>query len=281
MEREQWQDILLSPGNEDHIWELFHENSKLGQYHQAPADQEVLARMNELHESLPYEGYPVVDLPRSRTTLDINLGRAIINRVSALKMSPSPLTLEQLGTLLHYAYGVTRDNKGTKFPRAFRVVPSGGALYPLEVYFHSAHIVGLEAGLYHYNPSRNNLRLLQKGDANQRISEAMTQPNIPIALGASLIIFITAIFERSVFKYGERGYRFVLLEAGHVAQNINLVSHALGLGCLNIGGFFDRQIDDLLCLDGVTHSTVYLVVIGKNAEGEPLQTGSEKPEEGG
>jgi SagB-type dehydrogenase family enzyme len=84
-----------------------------------------------------------------------------------------------------------------------------------------------------------------------------------LALGASLIVFITAIFERSIFKYGDRGYRFVFLEAGHVGQNINLVTNALGLGCTNIGGFFDRQIDDFLGIDGVTHSTIYMMAIGK------------------
>jgi SagB-type dehydrogenase family enzyme len=87
-----------------------------------------------------------------------------------------------------------------------------------------------------------------------------------VGRNASLIIFITAIFERSVFKYGDRGYRFIFLEAGHVAQNINLVSNALGLGSVNIGGFFDREIDDFLDLDGVTHSTIYMIAIGKKAE---------------
>lgn len=82
-------------------------------------------------------------------------------------------------------------------------------------------------------------------------------------LGSSLLVFITAMFERSIFKYGDRGYRFVLLEAGHAAQNLNLVSNALGLGSLNIGGFFDREMDDFLGLDGITHSTIYMVAIGK------------------
>jgi SagB-type dehydrogenase family enzyme len=84
-----------------------------------------------------------------------------------------------------------------------------------------------------------------------------------------MIVFITAIFERSVFKYGNRGYRFVLLEAGHVAQNLNLATTALGLSCCNIGGFFDRDVDRFLGLDGIGHSTVYLVGIGGAADGSP------------
>lgn len=102
---------------------------------------------------------------------------------------------------------------------------------------------------------------MKPGDATQRLSEYLAQTNI--AFETSAIFFITALFDCSIFKYGDRGYRFVLLEAGHVAQNINLVATALELGCGNVGGFFDRQIDDWLGLDGVTHSTLYLVGIGK------------------
>lgn len=69
------------------------------------------------------------------------------------------------------------------------------------------------------------------------------------------MVFITALFARASFKYREQGYRFALLEAGQVAQNLNLVANALGLGTVNIGGFFDRDIDALLEIDGVVHST--------------------------
>ncbi len=120
------------------------------------------------------------------------------------------------------------------------------------------------AGLYHYNASKNQLRFLREGDQTSRISEAVAYPDLIV--GASVLIFITAIFERSVFKYGDRGYRFILLEAGHVAQNVNLVANALGLGCTNIGGFFDRQTDDFVGLDGVTHSTIYMIAIGNKVK---------------
>lgn len=260
MERERWQDILLPPGNEDQVWELFHENSKVGPYSRFLSDQDVQARMKELHESLPFEGYPLVDLPTPFTPLCLSLDQAIVRRTSTRNLIPSTLSLETLTTLLHYGYGITRDNIGTSFPRPFRVVPSGGALYPLELFFHGPHIEGLPAGLYHYNPTQHHLRRLREGDDTQQIAEAMVQPDL--ASGASLILFLTAIFERSVFKYDDRGYRFILLEAGHVAQNINLVSTALDLGCVNIGGYFDRQLDSLLGLDGVTHSTIYLIAIG-------------------
>ncbi len=267
-----WQEVLLPPGGDDYAWEIFHENSKLGKYEHslkigryghALANREIREEVSTFHESLPFEGYPCVELPATLTSLNLSLADAITTRVSSPNMAPIQLTLEEVATLLHYAYGVTRDSKETGFPRSFRTVPSGGALYPLEIFFHSAHIKGLQAGLYHYNSAKRNLQVLRQADETARIGEAMAQPNVNVPRGAALIVFITAIFERSIFKYGDRGYRFILLEAGHVAQNLNLVANALGLGSLNIGGFFDREIDEFLNLDGVTQSTIYMTAIGK------------------
>jgi SagB-type dehydrogenase family enzyme len=272
MPKDLWQEILLSSGNEDHVWELLHENSKLGKNTSGLTDQEVRIRMGEFHESLPFEGYPTVELAKSLDYLPISLDKALVDRRSIRDLSQCRLTLESLSTLLHYAYGVTRDNKDTTFPRPFRIVPSGGALYPLEIFFHSACIEGLRPGLYHYNSSKSHLCLLKEGDASQTISDALVRSDI--AHHASLFIFISAIFERSVFKYGDRGYRFIFLEAGHVAQNVNLVASALGLASVNIGGFYDRCVDDFLGLDGLTHSTIYMIAIGKETKAAS-QDGSE------
>lgn len=253
--------MLLGQKDEEPVWELFHENSKIDRYSTPLSDQEVLDRMKELHESLPFDGYPVVDLPRELPPLDIPLEKAIVSRSSERDMTPSPLDLAQVTALLHYAYGVTRTSESAPSVRPLRVVPSGGGLYPLEIFFHSVHVAGLLQGLYHYNPSKHHLTCLRERDETDRIAKGTTYPNL--TLNASLVIFITGVFERSTFKYGDRGYRFTLLEAGHIAQNINLVTQGLGLACVNIGGFFDRDIDNFLDLDGLLHSTIYMVAIGK------------------
>lgn len=262
MELESWERMRLSPGEEDLVWELFHENSKTDKFNLPKSSQAIVEAMQEMYESLPYDGYPKIKLPEL-VSLKSAFEDVLATRSTARSLRPSVLTLAQLGTLLHHSYGVTRDNSGTNFPRSFRVVPSGGALYPLEIFFHSMHVQGLSPGLYHYNPVNNFLSLLQEKDQTAKLSEALVQKSL--AYDTSLILFITAIFDRSTFKYGDRGYRFSLLEAGHVAQNISLVANALGLGCINIGGFYDRQIDELLNLDGLTHSTIYLAGIGKTA----------------
>ncbi len=263
-EKNLWENTLIPPGNEDQLWELFHENSKMGRFYLVMPREEVIKKIEALQESLPYEGYPVVDLPDACLPQDFSLDHAIRTRTSDRNLNPCVLNLTQISTLLYSAYGVTRDNKDTVFPRPFRVVPSGGALYPLELFFYSAHIEGHPPGLYHYNAAQHCLRQLETGDATQQFSKALVQPEL--ALGASLVIFITAVFERSVFKYGDRGYRFVFIESGHVGQNLNLVSNALGLASVNIGGFFDREIDDFLGIDGVTHSTIYMMAIGKKSD---------------
>ena len=259
-EQSLWEEIFMPGGNEERLWELFHENSKISRYTQTPSKEEVRSRMRKFHDSIPFEGYPRVNLSHSFAPLSLPLEKAITTRTSARNFSRCELTLEQIGTLFFYAYGVTRKNTDTSFPWPFRVVPSGGALYPLEIFFHTASLKGHPSGIYHYNAAEHCLRHLQDGDDTQRISLALVQPEL--AQGNSLIIFLTAIFERSTFKYGERGYRFILLEAGHVAQNLNLVANALGLGCVNIGGYRDREIDEYLDLDGITHSTVYMIAIG-------------------
>lgn len=255
---------LVSPSVRDAtLWELFHENSKTSRFDAFPQPSYISQQMQRMLQALNYEQYPRVELPGAGVALDRSLGQTLADRVSARGLVPGRVSLAQLATLLESAYGITRQNEGTDFPRPFRSAPSGGALYPLEIYFHSTHVEELEVGLYHYNPLRRCLRFLRYGDDSRRLSEALVQRNL--ALDSSLIVFITAVFDRSVFKYGDRGYRFAFLEAGHVAQNLDLAATAMGLGCLNIGGYSDRQIDDLLGLDGVAHSTIYMAAIGEHA----------------
>jgi SagB-type dehydrogenase family enzyme len=257
---QRWRDLQLDSESEDQVWELFHENSKTSPFDPPLSEQAIQQGMNARWESLPYDNLPVVDLPAERTPLTMSLEHAIRARCSARVLSPGSLPLESVATLLHSAYGVTRDQRDAGFPRPFRTVPSAGSLYPLDIYLANSRVDDLPAGLYHYNPTRNHLRFLQSGDLTERISEALVQKQL--AQDALAIFFLTAQFDRCTFKYGERGYRFVMLEAGHVAQNLNLAATGLGLGCLNIGGYYDRTIDDLLDLDGVTHSTVYMVAVG-------------------
>lgn len=264
MREARWQEFALPSGTDERVWELYHENSKLGRLSESVSETEVLTRMKQFAESLPFLGYPIVELPAKGTPLGKSLHEAITTRTSTRTLTPAPITLDAVATLFHCAYGVTRDNAQTAFPRPFRVIPSAGAQYPLELFFHTAHILGLPAGLYHYSSSDHQLRRVREEDRTAQLTQCFVHPDI--VRGATLLVFITALFERNTFKYGERGYRFTLLEAGHVAQNLNLSASALGFGSVNLGGYYDREVDDFLGLDGITHSTVYVVALGKNAD---------------
>lgn len=260
MSSKVWDALQRSAGPGSVIWEEFHRNTKMGRFGEVAPREMVLNWMDRYTEALDYEHKPRVPLPPRVKPLRMSLGRAVRERETVREFDPKrPLAFEDAAAILHYAYGVNRSNQGTEYTRPFRNAPSGGALYPLEIYFHATNIQDLAPGLYHFNPTDPCLRLLAPSDQRARLGEILVQPEL---LPAAMMIFITAQFERSLFKYRDRGYRFILLEAGHVAQNMNLAATALGLGSVNIGGYFDRRADDLLGLDGLTHSTVYMVGIG-------------------
>lgn len=152
-----------------------------------------------------------------------------------------------LATLLDAAYGV-RDGKR-------RTVPSGGALFPLELY-----VVRPARGIHRYDPPLHALEEHDDGDAWPELVLASPVPSL--LDGAGAVILVLAVFGRTRFKYGQRGYRFALLEAGHVVQNVVLAAAALDVAALPFGGYFDARVDDLLGVDGVEESVIYAVVLG-------------------
>lgn len=264
---EAW-NAICHPPTAQQTWALFHENSKVGPCYVGPPDEAVAAQMRLMWECFPYQTYPGVALPSVPTALPAALDTVIRERTSVRSFTEHLLSQADLASLLEHSYGVNRP-ESDEVSRSFRVIPSPGGLYPLEIFVYSSHVDGLAAGLYHYNPPRGELRLLREGDLSTEIAGALVQGHL--AADAALLIFITAVFERVTFKYGDRGYRFALLEAGHLAQNINLVSCALKLGSVNLGGYFDREVDELLGLDGLDYSTVYVVAVGKPAAGGPVE----------
>lgn len=249
----------LEADTDEKLYELYHENSKLTPYQKQRSLSEVQEKMKELIISFDYRHYPTQTLTAPLPGFTATLAEALQARHTNLTPVPVELSFTQLSTLLHYAYGISRSNEGTAFPHPFRFVPSAGALYPLEIYFHHNYVKGLESGLYHFNPMHNTVSCLQRGDYSSRIKQLLIQPDV--AVNSSLVIFITAVFERSFFKYGERAYRFSLLEAGHVAQNIALTAAGMQLGCTTLGGFIDKLADEFLSVDGVNQSTLYAVSV--------------------
>jgi SagB-type dehydrogenase family enzyme len=240
------------------LWELFHENTKLTPSLESLPSGEAEKHLSGLLEACPFDGYPTVGLPRRLAPFKMSIRQAFRARSSLRHMRMHRLKLADLSTILHSGYGITRHPANS--PRSLRAVPSAGGLFPLELFIYVNSARGVAPGLYHYHPPKHHLRILREEIDVDDISRCFIQKDI--AAKASALIFLTALFTRSTTKYGNRGYRFVLLEAGHIAQNIALACSALGLGSLSVGGFFDREIDSFLQLDGLTHSTIYVIAVG-------------------
>jgi SagB-type dehydrogenase family enzyme len=249
------------------ISELFHENSKQRRYdlqfyrriyqiNQSPSIQKITS-----HAFKTYKGVKTIPLPHKFPRNPLSFDDVILKRRSIRQFSGALLKLEEVARLLHFGNGITgKLTKLGQINQPLRAAPSGGALYPVEVYFIALHAESLEEGIYHYNVKENLLEFIYPGDVRSQLIRSTYYETIFDR--ASGVIVLTAIFERTTFKYGERGYRFILFEAGHIAQNILLTATSLNLGAVTIGGFIDEEINQMLDIDGVDEAALYLLVIG-------------------
>jgi SagB-type dehydrogenase family enzyme len=191
------------------------------------------------------------------------LGEVITRRRSQRSFACEPIAADMLAALLRAGYGVTGtlESLDDRPALSLRAVPSGGALYPLELYAAVLRVSELEPGLYHYDPLSPGLEVVRSRLPEEELEAVSTYPGI--VSSCAVLILVAAIFGRTRFKYGLRGYRFALLEAGHVAQNVVLAAAALGLAAVPLGAFYDRRTDALLGLDGVNESTLYTIALGR------------------
>jgi len=282
-----WELMTTALERDDSAWELFQENSKASSHEPFLPEAVADAYAKQMPESFSFHPYPEVKLPEAATLPPVPLQQAIARRTAATALEPGEISFETAAALLRCSYGIAGEAEPPGASRRQRAVHSSGSLFPVELFIHSSRVQGLNSGIYHYNPPENSLRLLRGGDHSQKLAPGLQDGRI--AQTAALMVFIAVMPERSVIRYGDRGYRFALLEAGGVVQNLNLVSTALGLACVNIGEYFDREIDDVLTLDGLSIATMYVVAVGRPAgeteeaahggrtAGEANQTTKENP----
>lgn len=214
-----------------------------------------------------YPGSTRVALPGRDFHIDMALGAALHRRRSIRDFALRPLPLETVGRVLHTSYGV-RGHRLVGGEHAYdRPSPSAGGRYPLEIYLSVREVEGLADGVYHYDARAHELELRSLGPAHRTLAAlALGQEMI---LEANLTVVITAVRDRTMWKYGQRGYRYLFLDAGHLGQNFYLVATALGLGCAAIGGFYDREVDALLALPE-DEEAIYLLTMGQPAEGADI-----------
>jgi SagB-type dehydrogenase family enzyme len=211
----------------------------------------------------PREDLPVIDLPAPAGIQipPLDLRQAIEQRKSSRHYASQPLTLEELSLLLWLTQGV---KEVTKRPATQRTVPSAGARHAFETYLAANRVEGLPAGLYRFLAIEHKLQEIERDpNFSDRLAGTCWKQQQVLASGVTFVW--AAVRERMYWRYGERGYRYLFLDAGHVCQNLYLAGEALHCGVCAIGAFDDDAIDQLLGLDGVEKFVIYVASIGKKS----------------
>lgn len=243
-------------------------NKALSRYEQFHASTKIKKQKRQLEYSkwpkswktVYFKSYPRLDeivLPKPDLKSTISLKEVLFKRKSSRGFSKEPLSMAKLSTLLFYSAGM----KNSSPPLIGRFYPSAGARYPLEVYIIALN-TDIPKGVYHYyvkNHSLEELIILKKF----QYKDYFIQKDLA---RSGCIILITGVFKRTTVKYGDRGYRHILQEAGHLAQNLYLLSSALNLSCCATGGYIDSKLEELLDIDGVDESVIYAIAVGNSQQ---------------
>jgi len=213
-------------------------------------------------KSKSYSYFPRVDLvPKSWDSLSMSVGQMIKDRRTHREIVDKSMSIEDLSTLLVRGAGLNGCiSVGEKLTRDGRTYPSGGGLYPLEVYPIVLNVTGVDPGVYHFDVRNQCINLLYGGDVREKVKDAYLGEKMLDSVAVCFLV--TAIFKRTSFKYGERSYRLVNIEAGHLVQNVLCVGQALGLSIVPVNGFFDRRLEKLINVDGVEESILYTAIGG-------------------
>ncbi len=209
-----------------------------------------------------YKEYPEaekIELTQFRPVEQMSLDGVLKWRKSIRDFRQDPISKDQLSYLLWASTGIQRIEQGYEF----RTAPSAGALYPIETYLIINNAAGIEQGVYHYSVKARCLEQLKQGDLRQEITRAAL--NQQMCATAAVVFIWSAVFERCKWKYGQRAYRYIYLDAGHIAENLALAAVSLDLGSCEIGALYDEQVNAILSIDGKEESIICMAVVGSPA----------------
>ena len=198
-------------------------------------------------------GPATVRLPEPRHDGQLSVEQALGKRRSTRRFAGEPVELTELSQLLWAAQGMTGDG-------GRRTAPSAGGLYPLEVLVVVGEVSGLSAGVYRYMPNGHKLEAVGTGDRRPALCQVALGQDW-VEQGAAVLV-LAAVYERTMWKYGDRGRRYAHIEVGHVAQNVYLQATSLGLGTVIVGAFDDDEVRTALGL-GVEEHPLALMPVGR------------------
>jgi SagB-type dehydrogenase family enzyme len=259
---------LLRERLEERLSELYHENSKLfpalaqeqaANFSVSAFDLYLMSRGFRQYRNAPRVALPEIQ-PSQEALQDVMLRRR------SRRDLKGALSLLELATLLGQSLGPTAVVKNAEFEviQALRAWPSAGGLYPLDTYVIVSKVKDLSPGLYHYNSITSELELLCSRPVELILRDGFFWQDF--ALTSAVVVLFVATFERTSAKYGERGYRLVLLDAGHAAQNVLLTAEQLRLGAVAVAGFCDDALARDLNIDGLTEAVIHTVMVGRSDE---------------
>jgi SagB-type dehydrogenase family enzyme len=169
------------------------------------------------------------------------------------------LSLPGLARLLHFSNGVTG-------PNGLRAAPSAGALYAGEMYVVAERVIGIPPGVYYYSPRERALVLVRSGSAMDAVGECVERPSE--VDNAHAVVLLTNVFRRYGWRYANRGYRYALIDTGHIGENLRLVARSSAFADLAPSRFWDDRLNDLLGVDGSAEAVCALHILGRPF-GEP------------
>ena len=195
--------------------------------------------------------------PEKLSLPEVPIHQAISRRRSRRSYQDKSLENSELSSLLYYTQGIKRSLPGEK---SLRTVPSAGARHALETYLYLHRAADLPRGLYHYRAEEHQLALLQEDDLMAEVYRGVLRQKF--VRQAAAVFFWAADIYRMAWRYSERAYRYIMLDAGHVCQNLYLVGEIIQAGVCAIAAFDDDYLNNLLELDGREQFVIYAAALG-------------------
>ncbi len=248
---------IYHENTKNHLWPK--RNRKAHQIHYAKFVLELMATGPKT-----YENRTKLDLPKKEDMeeVDVSFETVLRTRHSSRHFGEQPLSLKDLAKVLFFANGITNSYISAGYQNYRRNVPSSGNLGSIEIYPFITNVAGANPGIYHYNPLKHELDCLRLGNFRKEISERMIYQ--PEFADAGALLVLSALIQRVKKKYGERAYRYVHLDAGHIGENVYLTCSALGIGCCATAGFIDEEVNAFIGIDSLNETVVYILAIGQS-----------------